>query len=135
MMQYVVFSDVPYKLSPQVAAINNCKLATLAEIEVIRKVIFKKFIQLCSLTDIIILLTWANYVTGFIVLLINKYPNLSNQGQCLTLCCFHLSPLMSVPYSSCGSRGGGPGFPPLIFSPNCGPKGRKFFLRSRPSLV
>ncbi|XP_073247706.1 small ribosomal subunit protein uS10m-like isoform X2 [Porites lutea] len=26
-------SDVPYKLSPQVAAINNCKLATLAEIE------------------------------------------------------------------------------------------------------
>lgn len=35
MMQYVVFSDVPYKLSPQVAAINNCKLATLAEVEVI----------------------------------------------------------------------------------------------------
>ena len=54
MMQYVVFSDVPYKLSPQVAAINNCKLATLAEVEVIRKVIFKKFIQ-CSLADVIII--------------------------------------------------------------------------------
>lgn len=54
MMQYVVFSDVPYKLSPQVAAINNCKLATLAEVEVIRKLIFKKFIQ-CSLTDVIII--------------------------------------------------------------------------------
>ena len=71
MMQYVVFSDVPYKSSPPVAAINNCKLATLAEIEVIRKVIFKKFIQYI-LTDIIILLTWADYVTGFIVSLIIK---------------------------------------------------------------
>ena len=53
MMQYVVFSDVPYKLSPQVAT-SSSKLATLAEVEVIRKVIFKKFIQ-CSLTDVIII--------------------------------------------------------------------------------